>query len=88
MSSYYPCCSSLPELRWPFAISAAVSAALSAAIIYGLDVLTVQEAASPDSQGASSRTAGGPRGPPFFVEGLRAKPAVDGSLELSEAESE
>lgn len=80
----------LPELRWCVAVSAA--SVVSSAIIYGLDVLTAQEVASPDSQGrppvvTPSGASGGSQGPPFFVEGLRAKPAVDGSLELSEAES-
>lgn len=60
-----------------------------AAVIYGLDILTVQEAGVPEGERGAEEGPGGPRGaqgPPFFVEGLRAKPAVDGSLELTEGE--
>ncbi|KAL8274685.1 hypothetical protein Esti_001400 [Eimeria stiedai] len=56
------------------------------ATIYGLDILTVQEAEPFNEEGDPMNNAGAP-GPPFFVEGLRAKPAVDGSLELTDSQA-
>lgn len=54
-----------------------------AAIIFGLDVLVVQEEIPLEAE-ESAQSPGSSQGPPFFVEGLKAKPAVDGSLELTQ----
>ncbi|KAL8452710.1 hypothetical protein Emed_001274 [Eimeria media] len=64
-------------LRKPLPKERAASAILAMGVRIG------EEAEPLDNEGDAANNQGMP-GPPFFVEGLRAKPAVDGSLELTD----